>query len=267
MKEPPPAEEPRADRTYGTGKDLRRLGVGEVSHIDQHKRQAKLLGKLFQGVADLCIQLLGQDGALRPGIFRRRLLPIVARLVFAPGLIFHGDPALGFAIAVGEKIVKNLRQPGFQMRPEDKLPVSGERPRVGLLHQVLRLVRLLRKMKGNAVKMVEVLHRLVSKPFSQVLSLSGPGFAQHAAILIERSLVVQLVKRFYRPLSSPWAGESRGWGYVNLRLRLLEPSQLLQDLFVGRSLRVIDFDEFPADHALLVDHVRRGMRPASAVGI
>ena len=86
MEEPPPAEEPRADRSYGTGEDLRRLGVGEVSHINQDERPAKLLGKLSQGVADLSIQLPGQDGVLRPRIFRRRLVPVVVRLVFAPGL-------------------------------------------------------------------------------------------------------------------------------------------------------------------------------------
>jgi hypothetical protein len=51
------------------------------------------------------------------------------------------------------------------------------------------------------------------------------------------------------------------------RGRLFDLSQLRENLFVRRPLRVIDFDELPAHDSRSIDDVRRRMRPASAIRI
>jgi hypothetical protein len=48
---------------------------------------------------------------------------------------------------------------------------------------------------------------------------------------------------------------------------LFDLRQLTADLFVGRPLLVIHFDYFPAHDAFGIDHVRRRMGPAAAVGV
>jgi len=50
-------------------------------------------------------------------------------------------------------------------------------------------------------------------------------------------------------------------------IKLFNFRQLPADLFVRRSLFVVDFDKFPAYYPLRIDHERRWMRPATAVRI
>ena len=50
-------------------------------------------------------------------------------------------------------------------------------------------------------------------------------------------------------------------------IKLFNFRQLPADLFVRRSLFVVDFDKFPAYDPLRIDHERRWMRPATAVRI
>ena len=50
----------------------------------------------------------------------------------------------------------------------------------------------------------------------------------------------------------------------NRHSSLVNPSQGFEDLLVGGPHFVVHLDQFPADYSLLVDHISRRMRPATA---
>src|SRR5216684_6176112 len=55
--------------------------------------------------------------------------------------------------------------------------------------------------------------------------------------------------------------------FIGPRASATQPRQGLEDLLVAGADPVVDLDEFPAHDALAIDHERRGMRPAAALGV
>ena len=142
--------------------DLGRLGVGEAADVDEHDDVAEVVRHLGERLDDAVLReprehallLLGLRVAARRG---QAVVEEVVALLHRLGL----RPALPRARPVDVQVREDAEQPGAQVRAGLVRAPAPERPRVGLLHQILGLLTRPDQPPGDVVDLVGELERFL----------------------------------------------------------------------------------------------------------
>src|SRR5450759_5989641 len=156
LEQPPRAVQPRHDGADRNRQDLRRLLVAELAEIDQYEHVAEVVWQSRQGIDDAGLRESIQQSLFvvaRVVTARRRVEAVVEGVVAFLQRAFGRSsllPPASIAVDVGE----DAKKPGAHVSARCVGAQTRKSPRVGLLHQLLRLFFRAGEMTSDFVDLI-----------------------------------------------------------------------------------------------------------------